>query len=196
MFPAVPGVVRCCVGYASTTVLKSSDPVPTYQNLRGFTESIQVVFDPSETSLSDLLDVFFSSHRSAVAMPRQYMSAIFFGSKEQKAEAKAMIKRLKKGGRRPATVVKALGSFVRAEDYHQKWYLRKKTVLMVPFEGLGDREFEDSSLASKLNAVAAGNGFDGILDEEELEGLPEEVRDEVSSLVSGKTEPVAGVCRR
>lgn len=195
------GIKRCYVGYAAEKDT-DGDEKPTYRRMLGFTESIRLEFDPEEISFDEILSMFFQSHNPGIPMPRQYMSAIWTHSEAQKSVAKAHIKRLKREHKQKVvTVVKACAAFYRAEDYHQKWYLRKVPALMAPFKDVAEREFEDSTFAARFNAVAAGDGFDRLLDETELDALEKlpagiEARREYESRVAGKKGPVAGACRR
>ena len=67
------------------------------------------------------------------------MSAIWYANKEQKQDIeKSMAKHQKKltakSKGKITTHIGKLGAFTLAEDYHQKWYLRKHSVLV---EALG-----------------------------------------------------------
>jgi peptide-methionine (S)-S-oxide reductase len=48
--------------------------------------------------------------------------------------------------------------FVLAEDYHQKYHLRRHRDLMMDFEGYSARELVDSTVAARLNGYVAGRG--------------------------------------
>jgi len=80
------------VGYTGGTAES-----PTYRKMGDHTESIQIDYDPTQTSYSDLLKLFWSSHTTShPAWSKQYMSAIFFANKEQEKDANASIKGIKK----------------------------------------------------------------------------------------------------
>ena len=51
------------------------------------TETIQLEFDPTQTDYETLLTIFWNNHDSTACTSRQYMSAIFYHSGEQKALA-------------------------------------------------------------------------------------------------------------
>jgi peptide methionine sulfoxide reductase MsrA len=73
-------VVRTRVGYTG-----GRSPNPTYSNLGDHTESVQVDFDPGQTSYAELLRVFWATPNScALSGSRQYMSAIFYHNETQK----------------------------------------------------------------------------------------------------------------
>jgi len=127
------------------------------------TESIQIDYDPEKTTYRKLLKIFWESHNvTSRPWSRQYMSAIWYANNEQKKDIeKSMAKYQKKltgqGGGTIATTIKKLGPFTLAEDYHQKWYLRKHTILIDALD-CTDRELIDSHVATRLNAYVSGKG--------------------------------------
>ena len=94
-------------------------------------EAIQVTYDPAKISYDDLLDVFFDAHdptqlnrQGEGDIGKQYRSAIFFASEDQKKQARAKIddlesKRVFK--RKIVTKLEPLKEFHPAEDYHQNY---------------------------------------------------------------------------
>lgn len=109
---------------------------PSYQEVcgdaTGHAEVIQLVFDPSQISYRDILEVFFSTHdpttlnRQGEDVGTQYRSVIFWHNEDQKNSAAAFIKELAAGGNYSNPIVTALepaSAFWPAEDYHQN-YLR------------------------------------------------------------------------
>lgn len=77
-----------------------------------------------------------------------------------------------------------LATFYRAEDYHQKYYLRRYTDLMHEFGAYSEREFEDSTVAMWLNACVDGQWkLDAVMAELEHYGLSEAERQRVLKLV-------------
>lgn len=132
-FSRIPGVLETAVGYSN-----GHTENPTYKDVctdeTGHAEVVQVTFDPSKVTFTNLLDAFFALHdptqvnRQGPDFGKQYRTAIFFHSPEQEAAAKAKISELNAGGKlkRPiATEVTAADKFYRAEEYHQK-YLEKR----------------------------------------------------------------------
>jgi peptide-methionine (S)-S-oxide reductase len=123
-------------------------------------ETLEIDFDPTIVSYEDLLSVLWRSH-DPFSRPwsRQYMSAIFYHDARQKnlAEKTRDREALKRKGR-IHTMIAPATRFYRAEDYHQKYYLRMKSELvrqlkaMYPSEG----DFVDSTLAARLNGHFAG----------------------------------------
>ncbi len=125
------------------------------------TESFQVDYDPSVLSYDRLLDLFWESHNPCdKGHSRQYMSAVFVASEEQKRAAMDSKARLEKRmGITVKTPILPLGTFTLAEDYHQKYYLRQSP-LMKEFRSLypDDKSFTDSTAAARANGFVAGDG--------------------------------------
>lgn len=175
-------MVRTRVGYAGGT-----RPNPTYHSLGDHTETIQIDYDPSRISYAELLDVFFESHHPThPAYSRQYMSAIFYADEEQRRQAlesrQRHAERLKA---RLHTEIAPLEAFYRAEDYHQKYYLRGHRDLMQPFAGYTEVQFEDSTVAARLNGYVGGDGAPAQLETELADlGLAEEASRKLRQLVS------------
>ncbi len=108
---------------------------PTYRQVTsgttGHAEVIQVLFDPSEISYSEILEIFWSTHdpttlnRQGADVGPQYRSAVFFHSESQKAEADFYRKKLDESGAfsRPiVTEITPFSNFYVAEDYHQNYF--------------------------------------------------------------------------
>jgi len=132
VFRQISGVKDAAVGYAGG---KTEDP--TYEDVcsdeTGHAEVVEVIFEPSEVSYAELLDVFWRNHdpttrnRQGPDVGSQYRSVVFYHSPEQKAVAEAKLAELEKSGRfrRPiVTQIEPAPPFYRAEEYHQQ-YLAK-----------------------------------------------------------------------
>ena len=132
VFRQTNGVKDAAVGYAGGKTQN-----PTYEDVcsdaTDHAEVVEVVFDPSEVSYAELLDVFWRNHdpttrnRQGPDVGSQYRSVVFYHSPEQKAAAEAKLAELEKGGRfrRPiVTQIEPAPTFYRAEEYHQR-YLAK-----------------------------------------------------------------------
>ena len=129
MFQSFSGVVETQVGYAGGDAqLASYEQVSTGRT--GNAEALQILFDPRKISMDKLLTHFFSIHdpttknRQVNDVGTQYRSAIFYANDKQRAGAMAMIKRVNashKWANPVVTQVVPLTSFVRAEDYHQRY---------------------------------------------------------------------------
>jgi peptide-methionine (S)-S-oxide reductase len=168
------------VGYTG-----GGQPDPTYHQLGDHTESFQLDYDPARISYETLLGWFWKDADPAERpRNRQYMAAVFYADESQKRLALATASQAMAGRSGPIGLpILPLATFYRAEDYHQKYYLRRYTDLMREFSGYGEREFEDSTVAMWLNACVGG-----YLKREELEaelerlGLPEAERQRVLRL--------------
>ena len=132
VFRQTNGVKDAAVGYAGGKTQN-----PTYEDVcsdaTDHAEVVEVVFDPSEVSYGELLDVFWRNHdpttrdRQGPDVGSQYRSVVFYHSPEQKAAAEAKLAELEKSGRfrRPiVTLIEPAPTFYRAEEYHQQ-YLAK-----------------------------------------------------------------------
>lgn len=127
-----PGIVSTRVGFCG-----GHTEHPTYNDVRtgqtGHAESIEIVFDPSQTCYRDILELFFQIHdpstrnRQGNDVGSQYRSAIFFTSVAQKDEALRTIADVDASGLWPGSVVTevvAAGPFTAADESHQD-YLEK-----------------------------------------------------------------------
>ena len=132
VFDDVKGVGSVESGYMGGHVER-----PTYAQVcgarTGHAEVVQITFDPSVVSFSDLLAVFFTIHdpttrdRQGNDVGPQYRSVIFHHSDEQRREAEAFIVQLASAGNFPAPIVTELTpttTFWIAEDYHQEYFVQ------------------------------------------------------------------------
>jgi len=92
------------------------------------------VFDPDKVSYEQLLKVFWESHnpttpnRQGPDVGSQYRSAVFYHMPEQRAAAEADKKRLTESnrfGRPVVTEISPAGVFWPAEEYHQRYLLKR-----------------------------------------------------------------------
>jgi len=156
-------VTRTRVGYTGGT---KADP--TYYSLGDHTESLQVDYDPQRISYSQLLDIFWASHDPAEQpYSTQYKAVVFYANAEQERLARASAQAVAKRTGQPVyTEILPLKTFYRAEDYHQKYYLRNTPQLMreaAAFYGGDERGFTDSTLAARLNGYAGRFGSAALL---------------------------------
>ena len=151
------GVIRTRVGYAG-----GEETHPTYYDLGGHMETIQIDYDPAMIGYEDLLKVFWESHEPyRPAWKRQYASAVFYYGKEQKRLAEESMERLSAQKKRKIhTEIAPLDKFWRAEGYHQKYQLRNTLRVMAEVRFLfnNDKSFTDSTTAARLNGYLAGYG--------------------------------------
>ncbi|MDN4475608.1 peptide-methionine (S)-S-oxide reductase MsrA [Demequina sp. SYSU T00192] len=139
IFWQTPGVYSTAVGYMGGWT-RNPNYQETCTSLTGHTETVQVVFDPSQVTVEELLAAFWENHdpttpnRQGGDIGTQYRSAIFATTDAQLEAAQASLERyqarLKEQGFGAITtqVARAAeagdGTFYYAEDYHQG-YLHK-----------------------------------------------------------------------
>lgn len=150
-------MVRTRVGYTGGTTLD-----PSYRSLGDHTEAIQIDFDPRRISYGELLDVFWSSHNPcARPWSRQYRSAIFYHDARQRRLAESTARRVaKERGAVVRTLLEAIGTFYRAEDYHQKYRLRQDRVVVAEYLAVYPKavDFVNSTAVTRVNGYLAGHG--------------------------------------
>ncbi len=140
------------MGYAAGTTAN-----PTYRNIGDHAECIQIGFDPEVISYKNLLKHFWGGHNPfRAAWSRQYMSAAIYHDQEQH---QALLESIEEFGRQPATEIQEYSGFTLAEDYHQKYFLRRNTLVAGELVRRYPRleEFVDSYEATKANAVMGGH---------------------------------------
>ena len=145
------------MGYAGGT-----KEAPTYHSLGDHTETIQIDYDPSQISYNDLLDIFWRNHNpSSRAWSKQYMAAVFYHDDEQKNLAEESRDReASKRKKGIQTQILPFTAFYRAEDYHQKYRLRRERNLLQEFEGIYPTadDLVDSTAAARVNGYLGGYG--------------------------------------
>ena len=150
-------MIRTRVGYAGGT--KNN---PTYHNLSDHTETLQIDYDPSKISYKQLLEVFWQSHRpEQKPWSQQYKAAVFYHDEEQKrlaVESRRLLEEETKS--RIHTEIIPYTAFYLAEDYHQKYRLRRDAELMGALMQFypDSRDVVDSTAAARINGYLAGNG--------------------------------------
>ncbi|MFZ9622776.1 MAG: peptide-methionine (S)-S-oxide reductase MsrA [Ilumatobacteraceae bacterium] len=130
-FWQAPGVVTTSVGYAGGHTTN-----PSYEEVcsgrTGHTEVVMAVFDTAQTSLDDILRVFWENHdptqgdRQGNDIGTQYRSAIYFANDAQRLAADASRAvfqlELSAAGYGPITTeIAPLREYFYAEDYHQQY---------------------------------------------------------------------------
>ena len=127
------GVTSVKSGYAGGTA-DTADYETVCSGTTDHAEAVEIRYDPTKLTYGKLLKVFFSiAHdpttrdRQGPDVGRQYRSAIFYTSDEQKRVAEAYIKQLdaaKLFDRPIVTEVVPLERFYEAETYHQNYAAR------------------------------------------------------------------------
>lgn len=129
-FEKLDGVTEVISGYTGGKKVN-----PTYEDVSyggtGHLESVQIIYDPSKITYSELLDVFWKQidptdpNGQFVDRGLQYRSAIFYHNDEQKSLAEKSKEELDKSGRFNKPIVTEIieaSTFYKAEDYHQDYY--------------------------------------------------------------------------
>ena len=132
VFKQLDGVTRVASGYAGGTAGDAN-----YEAVSGgrtnHAEAIEITYEASKTTYGQLLRVFFDTHdpttkdQQGPDHGRQYRSAIFFASEDQKRVAEAYLRQLEeaKAFKKPiVTTLEPLTKFYPAEGYHQDYVER------------------------------------------------------------------------
>ncbi len=132
VFVQVRGVLDVESGYCN-----GAAPHPTYElvctGTSGHAEVVKLVYDPTEVSTRELLEIFFLIHaptqlnRQGNDVGTQYRSGIYFTTPEQEATAREVLAELAASGHytRPiVTELLPLANYAAAEDYHQDFFAR------------------------------------------------------------------------
>ncbi len=119
-------------------------------------------FDPSRISYEQLLAIFWAGHQPGnQPWSRQYLNAIFTHNEAQQRLALASKKQIaaKTKGEVHTQVLPA-AEFYLAEDYHQKYYLRRALPLYEEMRRIypDEQDFVNSTAAARLNGYLAGYG--------------------------------------
>ena len=179
----LPGVVSTKVGYAGGTI-----PNPTYRKLGDHTETIQIEFNAQIISYDELLDVFWQNHAPWERRPVQYMSIIFVHSNDQEQAAhKSLALQEEMRHRQMVTEIRPYETFYLAEDYHQKYYLRRipelSTELLTVYPDSED--FVSSTVVARVNGYVAGLGTpESLANDLEDFGLSPQSTKKLSNIVS------------
>jgi len=124
-FDQIEGVIEAISGYSGGT-----EKNPTYKEVSygrtSHAEAVMVIYNPTVISYDILLDIFFTAHdptqlnRQGPDVGKQYRSAIFYTSNEEKAAAIAKMETLASAYSDPiVTELKPFDFFQKAEEYHQ-----------------------------------------------------------------------------
>ncbi len=130
VFKELKGVESVTSGYSGGDIIN-----PSYKEVTsgrtGHAEAIEIEFDSTVVSFSELLEVFFATHdpttlnRQGADVGTQYRSAIFYHNDDQKRIAQEVIDQLNNEDVFNKTVVTEVTewkNFFKAEKYHQNYY--------------------------------------------------------------------------
>ncbi len=130
VYRRMKGVENVISGYANGHVKN-----PSYKEVctgsTGHTEAVEIVYDTTQTSYAEILEVFWRIHnpttlnRQGNDVGTQYRSGIYFTNETQaeiarKSYAAAQESKIWEG--KFVTELEALKCFYPAEDYHQNYY--------------------------------------------------------------------------
>jgi peptide-methionine (S)-S-oxide reductase len=150
-------VVRTAVGYTGGTTES-----PDYHRIGDHSETLLVEFDPKKISYAELLKVFWASHDpESEPYLRQYRNALFIMNEEQQKAAEKSRKQMTEATRRPVyTAIEPAGTFYAAEDYHQKYLLRKSGSIYRELQAIypDPEDFAASTAAARINGYLGCNG--------------------------------------
>jgi len=137
-FRTVEGVVETAVGYMGGTLEN-----PTYPQVcsgqTGHAEVVDMMFDPKVISFKELIELFWTIHNPTSLNFQgpdhgtQYRTAIFYHSDEQRQQAEESKAALAASGVHPLPIVTEIVPaeiFWRAEEYHQKYFVKQKPDFM------------------------------------------------------------------
>ncbi len=132
LFKDLTGVEDVVVGYSGGTV-----PNPSYEQVctgkTGHAEVVQISFDPSVISFTEILEAFFNAHdpttpnRQGADVGPQYRSIILYHSQKQKEDAERVVEDLDASGAWKVplvTEVVPFKEFYKAEAYHQNYFAK------------------------------------------------------------------------
>ena len=132
-FKKVKGVSSTSVGYSG-----GKKDSPTYEQVctgdTGHAEVVEVDFEPSVVTYSELLDVFWSCHdpttkdRQGPDIGHQYRSVIYYLDDRQKKLAEESMNDMSESGRFRDSIVTEIypiKEYYKAEDYHQDYFDKK-----------------------------------------------------------------------
>lgn len=139
------GVKEVVSGYAG-----GIKPNPTYKDHGDHRETVQVFYDPEQTTYQDLLNKFWKSIDPTdpggqfYDRGHAYTTAIFYHDEEQRELAEASKKSLTDSQRFNTPIVTPIvpfTNFTNAEDYHQDYYLKNPTRYKLYRHGSGRDRF-------------------------------------------------------
>lgn len=176
-------MIRTRVGYAGGQTVS-----PTYSAIGDHAETVQVDYDPGVLTYNQLLDIFWKSHKPTRRFAsRQYMKAVFFHNDQQRELAMASKAALEqKIGSTVKTEVVPIRSFTMAEDYHQKFTLKRHNGLKNEMSLIYPRhqDFVYSTAVARLNGYVGRHGTkEQLMKEIESLGLSAEGKKALTDMV-------------
>jgi methionine-S-sulfoxide reductase len=148
-FEKLDGVLKVTAGYAD-----GQGEDPTYDDYaeKGFTEAVQITYDPAKITYTDLVDIYWKQINPTDAEGQfvdrgpQYRAAIYYQTPIQKKLAERSKRALDKSGRYDKPIVTAIApfkNFYPAEDYHQDYYKKNPIHYNLYHDNSGRNEYLD-----------------------------------------------------
>jgi hypothetical protein len=148
-------------------------------------------FDPSQIAYERLLESFWQAHDpTSRSWSRQYRTALFFHSEEQKGLA--MESRDREAARTHSkiqTEILPASEFYPAEEYHQKYFLQADALLAKDFRAIYPTmaEFVNSTATARVNGYVGGYGtLEALKEELDRLGLSDAGRKKLLDMVSSR----------
>jgi peptide-methionine (S)-S-oxide reductase len=145
VFEHVKGVTRVVAGYSGGARETATYPQVTTETT-GHAESVQITFDPRQTSYGKILQIYFSVAHDPTQLNRQgpdegtsYRSEIFAATPGQEKTARAYVAQLDAAhlySGPMVTKIEPLKAFYPAEDYHQDYLAHNPTQPYIVFNDL------------------------------------------------------------
>ncbi len=132
-FCKVNGVASTSVGYMGGH-FENPSYLDVLARITGHAEVCKVLYDPSEVSYEDLLNVFWSIHdptslnRQGADRGEQYRSVIFYDTTEQEQIAKRAKQKLEHSGNYDKPVVTQIqpaSAYWLADESHQQYFNKR-----------------------------------------------------------------------
>ena len=148
-YDELTGVVSTAVGYTG-----GHKDNPTYEEVcagnTGHAEAIEVLYDPSQITYAELLNVFWRNidpttlNKQFTDVGTQYRTAIFYHSEEQRQSAESSKEEMERSDiydNPIATEITPASMFYKAEEYHQKYYEKCPVKYKVYKSGSGREQY-------------------------------------------------------
>lgn len=158
-FEELDGVIEVIAGYTG-----GQKENPTYEEVStgktGHLEAVQITFDPSIITYSELLEVYWqqinpTDIRGQFAdIGSQYKTAIFYHNDEQKQLAEESKEKLQASGKFQADIATEIipaSKFYIAEDYHQDYYKKSPLGYKLYRTGSGREAYLKSTWGDTTN---------------------------------------------
>ncbi|MDA1129672.1 MAG: peptide-methionine (S)-S-oxide reductase MsrA [Chloroflexi bacterium] len=130
VFTEIKGVMSVASGYSGGHV-ENPNYYQVCDETTGHAEVVQLEFDPSQITFTQLLEVFFATHDPTTLNYQgadkgtRYRSVVLYTSDAQKEQAAEYIKELNASGDMPGPVVTEIAKFEKffpAEPEHKQFY--------------------------------------------------------------------------